>query len=437
MDNSVAQNQVRQSRIFYGWYVVGVGFLSHIVCAFHLSSTLSVFLRPLTEDLGVSRGVFSLLRSGEIVIGALMAPFVGAWVDRYGGRWLMAGGAALAGVGFILLSQVTAFWQFLLVRWLLVTVGGVFMCTMVITVTISRWFVIKRGRAIATATLGQGISKVGIPVLAASLFVWLGWRHTWTVFGIFTLVLVVVPAIIFMRRSPEDLGLQPDGISSSSSETRSPTAPTRSWRDAGALDSAAIWTRREILRTRAFWSLCLSFGMANVGIAGLNLHVFAHVSDLGYPSFIAATVMSVIAFTQLASTMIWGFISERVEIRKITMLMFMIQAAGLGMVVASSELAVLYAGFFLYGSGLGGSLVLQEMIWATYYGRASLGTVRGLATLITHAFGAAGAPFFGFIFDATGSYSISFVMFAVALLAAALLTLWTRPPQKHGKADAQ
>ena len=83
--------RLKHPRIFYGWYIVGVGFLSHLVCAFHLSSTLSVFLKPLTEDLGVSRGLFSLLRSGEIVIGALMAPFIGTLVDRYGGRWLMAG----------------------------------------------------------------------------------------------------------------------------------------------------------------------------------------------------------------------------------------------------------------------------------------------------------------------------------------------------------
>ena len=71
-------------RIFYGWYIVAVGFLSHVACAFHMSSTLSVFLRPLTEDLGVSRGVFSLLRSGEILIGAVMAPLVGPLVDRFG-----------------------------------------------------------------------------------------------------------------------------------------------------------------------------------------------------------------------------------------------------------------------------------------------------------------------------------------------------------------
>jgi hypothetical protein len=80
------------------------------------------------------------------------------------------------------------------------------------------------------------------------------------------------------------------------------------------------------------------------------------------------------------------------------------------------------AGFLVYGVGLGGSLVLQEIMWATYYGRASLGAVRGLGMLITLTFGAAGAPFFGFIFDATGSYAISFITFALALLVCAWLT---------------
>jgi MFS family permease len=428
---TLVDQSASQPRIFYGWYIVGVGFLSHIVCAFHLSSTLSVFLKPLTEDFGVSRGLFSLLRSGEIVIGALMAPLVGTWVDRYGGRWLMAGGASLAGAGFLLLSQVTAFWQFLIVRWLLVSIGGVFMCYIVVTVTISRWFVRKRGRAIAIATLGQGISKVGIPLLAATLFLWLGWRYTWSVFGIVTIALVVLPAIAFMRRNPEEMGLRPDGISTSE-DFRGESDPSRARPERQNFEPTIVWTQREAVRTRAFWLLCLTFGMANVGIAGLNLHVFAHISDIGYPSFIAATVMSIIAFTQLGSTMFWGFISERVEIRKATMLMFLIQAAGIGIAVAGGPLlSIIYVGFFLYGIGLGGSLVLQEMTWATYYGRASLGAVRGLGMLITLAFGAGGAPFFGFIFDATGSYAISFIIFAAALLICALLTLLLRAPQKQ------
>src|SRR4026208_1477116 len=93
----------QQPKFFYGWYIVGVGFLSHVACAFHMSSTLSVFLKPLTEDLAVSRGLFPLLRSGEILIGAAMAPLVGPLVDRSGGGGGGGGGAlgARAGCGSV------------------------------------------------------------------------------------------------------------------------------------------------------------------------------------------------------------------------------------------------------------------------------------------------------------------------------------------------
>ncbi|MBI2990942.1 MAG: hypothetical protein HYY47_02210 [Deltaproteobacteria bacterium] len=76
----------QKPQFFYGWYIVAVGFLANVASTFTLASTLSVFLKPLTEDLGVSRGVFSLLRSGESLIGAGLAPLVGSLVDRHGGR---------------------------------------------------------------------------------------------------------------------------------------------------------------------------------------------------------------------------------------------------------------------------------------------------------------------------------------------------------------
>lgn len=398
-----------------------------------MSSTLSVFLKPLTEDLGVSRGVFSLLRSGEILIGAFIAPFVGPLVDRYGGRWLMAGGALLAGIGFMLISQVAAFWQFLIIRWVFVTIGGVFMCQMVVAVTISRWFVKKRGRTIAIASLGQGLSKVSIPFVSAVLFDLVGWRYTWGIFGIVTLVLVVVPAIVFMRHSPEEMGLKPDGMEAPVSFNPGMSARSGAQKNISGETVAgeeSVWTRMEVLRNQTFWLVCFIFGMANVGIAGLNLHVFSYVTDLGYPTLIAATAMSIIASTQLGSTLVWGFVSERMDVRKATMLMFLLQAIGIGVAITSGELASIYAGFFLYGIGLGGSWVLQEIIWANFYGRLSLGKVRGLGILVTQGVGAAGAPFFGFVFDTTGSYMISFVLFGLALLLSALLSLVTRAPRK-------
>jgi cyanate permease len=300
----------------------------------------------------------------------------------------------------------------------------------VVSVTISRWFVRRRGRAIAVASLGQGLSKVLIPIITTVLFAHVGWRGTWAIFGLITLALIVIPAAIFMRRSPEDLGLRPDGLDEPATATESVAAKNTARFVAEDRRDEATWSRGEILRSQTFWMICFMYGMANVGIAGLNLHVFAYVTDIGFDAMIAATTLTIIALTQLGSTLIWGFISERMNIRHSSLLMFVLQAAGLALAITTAGLLGLYLGFFLYGIGLGGSFVLQELIWASYFGRLSLGTVRGLGILVTYAFGAAGAPFFGFVHDATGSYLASFVAFVLALGFSAMLSVTVRPPKK-------
>ena len=419
-------------RIFYGWYVVGVGFLAQIACAFYLSSTLSVFLKAVTTDLGVSRGAFSLMRSVEHVIYAALAPWVGGKLDRYGARWLMVIGAVLSGIGFLLLGQIETFWQFAGIRVVILSIGHAMVCYFVVNVTISRWFVRKRGRALAIAHVGQGISKVTISLVAASLFAIIGWRHVWTVFGLLLFVLVVIPAAIWMRRSPEDLGLHPDGAAEPVDPVagRSETNPGRSTRE--DLGAEVTWTRREALRTSTFWLVVMIFSIVDVGVAGFNLHVIAFVSDMGYSTVLAASVMTVMAGTQLGAGLFWGFLSERVSVRKATAVMFLVQAAGLTVALQTRQLTWLYVGFFLYGAGLGGAQVLQEVMWANYFGRISLGTVRGMSLPIILIFAAAGPPFFGYLFDYTGSYNLSLTIFIAVQFMSAGLTLLVRRPVKRG-----
>ena len=432
------QNQSRydNSRFFYGWWIVGVGALTQIAGVFSLSSTLSVFLKPITEDLGVSRGAFSLVRTGEVLISAAIAPLIGPHIDRRGGRSLIVIGAVVASLGYILLSQVEKFWQFFLLRCTLVVVGDTLMGSLVVMVIISRWFIRKRGRAIAISNLGTGIAKVSMPLFAASLFVWVGWRQTWAVFGILALALVVWPAIALIRSSPEEMGLHPDGEplpqpNALSSEREAKLSGVQ--RQALAAD--VPWSRADALRTGAFWLIAFSFGIASVGIAGLNLHVFAFVTDIGYSPMTAAGIMSTIAFTQLGSTLFWGLLAERIDIRKATMAQFLTQAIGLMLAITAAQLRFVYAGFFLYGIGLGGSFVLREVVWANYFGRLSLGTIRGLGLFLTQIFAASGAPFFGFLFDVTGSYSLSFTLFAGTLLLSAVLIMSVQPPKRPASAN--
>lgn len=424
-----AEQATSESKFFYGWTIVAVGFLAHIASAFSISSTLSVFLKPVSEDLGISRGVFSLIRSGEILIIAAAAPLVGTLMDRHGGRWLMAAGGLISGIGFLLLGQARDFWQFLLFRWLLVSPGDALMGSMVINVSISRWFVRMRGRALALAGMGHGLAKVGMPLFAASLIVAAGWRTSWVVLGILTLVLVVAPSLLFMRRRPEDMGLLPDGRSRAQHDGGAPANEAGSARARSAIADVA-WSRREALRTPAFWLIIATFGVAHVGVTGLNLHVFAFVSDQGHPAMVAALVMSIIAFMQFSTPMAWGLLAERSDIARLIMAKFLIQAAGIFLALSTPGLLSLYTGFFLYGIGMGGTSILAEMIWANYFGRISLGRIRGMGLLLTHAFSAAGPPFFGLLFDFTQSYSLSFSIFIGLLIASAFLSLLLRPPKK-------
>ena len=418
------------SKFFYGWIIVAVGFLAHIASAFSISSTLAVFLKPLSQDLGLSRGAFSLIRSGEILIGAAAAPVIGTLLDRHGGRWLIAAGGLISGLGFLLLGQVRDFWQFMFVRWLLVSPGDTLMGSMVVNVSISQWFVRMRGRALALAGMGHGLAKVCMPVAAASLILYAGWRGAWVVFGLVTLALVVGPSLLFMRRRPEDMGLLPDGRTGARSENRAPANKTASANPRSSATGEVTWTRREALSTSAFWLIVITFGVSHVGVTGLNLHVFSFVSDQGHPVMVAALVMSIIAVMQFSTPMVWGLLAERGNVARLIMAKFVIQAAGVLLALSDPGLVSLYAGFFLYGIGMGGTSILAEMIWANYFGRASLGKIRGMGSLITSAFSAGGPPFFGLLFDATQSYNLSFSIFIGMLFASAGLSLFLRPPKK-------
>jgi len=431
VESAADVEQQIKPRIFYGWYIVGVGFLSNVASSFALASTLAIFLKPLTADLGVSRGVFSLLRSGEGIIGACMAPFVGVLVDRHGGARLMAVGTTLVGIGYLFLGHIDSFGQFVFIRLALVTVGDALMGASVVNIVIARWFVRQRGRALAVSSMGVGFAKVCMPVVGAWMILMFGWRHTWTIFGLGAIVLGVAPALLVVRKSPEDMGLQPDGDSMPAERKKILATPAPAPVER-AVKHDVFWTPREALRTSAFWLLAITFGIASIGVTGLNLHIYSYVTDLGYSAVVAASVMSVIASMQLASPLAWGFLAERIDARYAAMFRFVVQGLGLGLAITmSGNLFCVYIGFFLYGIGLGGNMVLPDILWANYFGRFSLGQIRGIGILISQILAAVGPPFFGFLFDITGGYGLSFAIFGTVLMISAILSLMLRQPRKN------
>src|SRR5437016_12176979 len=100
-----------------------------------------------------------------------------------------------------MLGHVDTFTQFAFVRLSLVTLGDAMMGSMVVNIIIAQWFLRRRGRALAFSSMGIGFAKVCMPIVAASLIVWLGWRQTWMVFGLAAVVIGVGPVLAKIGRA--------------------------------------------------------------------------------------------------------------------------------------------------------------------------------------------------------------------------------------------
>ncbi len=406
-------------RPFHGWYIVAVGFLCQFSSMASSSSALAVFYKTMAQDLGWSRLEMSTSRSLEMLSYGLFAPLIGGLLDRRGARIPIAFGGAILGVGLILLGMAQNVWQIYLIRILLMTGATVGMSSLAINVAISNWFFRQRGRAIGIAGSGSAAARILIaPALTAAIAAW-GWRSSWAVLGVLVWLLVVVPALLLVRRRPEDMGLLPDGAA----------RPAAAHQPGPTLDSEPVWTRAQAVRTGTFWVLVFTFGVTRVGEAGFYLHSFPYLTDIGATEAVAALSMSVGSAAQLLATLFWGTLADRFDIRRVGSAQFVVQGLGIVLFMVESDLTVAFIGSTLYYFGSGGEMVVTEMMWASFFGRRSLGVVRSAALPISVLFSGTGPILFGWAYAQFGGYRYSFLGFTASLALAAALLLLTRRPR--------
>ena len=409
--------------IFYGWYIVALGVVGSMMGAGIQAYALGTFVGPMTEDLGWSRTDISLGQTVSTGVMGVIGLFIGGLLDRRGGRMLMIVGAAVGGAGFILLGQVQELWQYYFVKGVILTAGMACMGPMIVNVAISNWFVHRRGRAIAISAMGLSVSAILFPSIAAWLIDNFGWRVAWAVFGVSVWIVILPAAAWIMRRRPEDYGLEPDG------GWQGNGANTKLNQRRAEVD-VMRWTRREAMRTPTLWLLILSFGLASTGIGAMLLHLIAYITDDGFTRQQAAFAFGMNGVAGLISKPVWGLVVERIPTRYAAAALFGLVGAGIALLLASPNLVAIAVAIFVFGIGNGGMLTVQETVWADYYGRLTLGTVRSVGRPFTIIFSAGGPVFAGAAYDLGGSYEFAFIVFILASLAAAALILVTPEPKK-------
>lgn len=409
---------------YYGWVIVAntvaVSFSTRTVMAV---ATLSVFVVPMTEQLGWSRGLFS----GAVSLGGLCAvvvtPFVGRWIDRYGSGTLIAVSSLLTGACAIGLSVVSVPWAFysLYVPGRMVFAGPL---ELSIPTAVSNWFIRRRPLGLAVEAVSKG-SGLAVMPLAVQLIIgeW-GWRSAWVTMGLLTLSIGVLPPLIFMSRRPEDMGLVADPHPKSANIEGQDTGEHTT--EIPVVEPG--FTLSQALRTRGFWLIAIFAAATSMVQAGVSLHQVAHYISRGLPGAPAALTAGTYAFSQVPAGIIWAWLSRRAPVRVLLACAACVAGCGAAATAASSTLTWAVVASVILGLGIGGLHLLIRLAWAEYYGRQNLGSIRGLGLSFQVGGQALGPVVAGFMFDATSSYQLPLMVFTVAAFSAGVVVLAAVPP---------
>ena len=368
---SLSSKLATRSPFYYGWIVLAAAGTSQIARNAAATLTMSVFMFPLARELGWSR----TLISGAASVGGLASsgasPVVGWLIDKYGARTVMSIGILVLGLAIISLSWATTpIWFYLAFGASRVRFASPIQLGS--SVVVSRWFIRMRGRANGVLTLSHSVGMVGFPLLATLFIAITDWQTAWILLGLLVWIIAFVPVCLLIRERPEDLGLTADGddleLDLNIDESSSLLASQK---------EEPIWSVAQATSTSVLWifeKVPVKFSLAGVAVT-MSLAVY------------------------LMST-----IGERYE-------------------------ALLYAS--LFGFGLGGMLSVPPVAFADYFGRQSLGSIRGIAEPFSALGQAIGALISGLIFDWQKSYMLAFWSFgALGIVTAVILISFSSPPKK-------
>jgi len=405
--------------IFYGWVILGVASIAQFASAPGQTYTISIFVDHFVSEMGWSRTlVAGLYTAGSLTAGVVVL-FVGRLLDRYGPRVMLTVVGLLFGVAAFAMSRVTHP-AHLFVGFAALRLMGQGSLGLIATTAIAMWFVRMRGRATAIASLGGTASLAVFPPFVHMIISHLGWRNAWMVLGFIVWGVLLLPAVLLIRRSPESVGLLPDGDSE-----------TKRWQMRGFRQTSEVnWSLGEAARTRSFWLLLIS-GASNALVStALMFHQISLLASKGLSAGAAAAVFSVIAPLVLLGTFAAGFLSDRFPNR------FLIAGGQVLLAVAMLFTNFISAPWlaFIYGGMLGLSsgflMVTNTVVWPNYYGRAHLGSIRGAATASSVTFAALGPLPFAFLFDLTQSYTSAVMVFLAMPVACGVAALLATQPRK-------
>ncbi len=401
--------------MFYGWVIVGAGFIIQMLNGGLLFHAFSAYVLPLQAEFGWSRTIrssaFALVRLESGILG----PLQGWLIDRFGPRRVMTVGNSLFAIGFLLLSRtlsLTSFYISLVIIALGSSLGGF----MPIATAVTQWFSRYRSTALGLTLAGMGTGGLLVPIVVHQIQTQ-GWRSMATL-SAFLIAVVTIPASQLMRSRPEDYDQLPDGgVVDHDKEGES------------SADNEPDFSARQALRTPTFWYLSIVHASALLIVGTVLVHQIPHmVEGVGLTQATAGSVVALLVVVVICGQLTGGWVGDRFDKRWIIFIAMWMHAAAMIVFAYADSFsgAALFA--ILHGTAWGIRGTIINSIRAEYFGRRAYATISGFSALLIMVGMTSGPMFSGIVRDLTGSYKGAFLTLAGIAVIGSVSALAARPP---------
>jgi MFS family permease len=410
---------------FYGWIIVAVGFVTMAI-GVSARTAFSLLFPPILDEYGWERGVTAGVFSFGFFVSAMLSPLVGRLMDRRGPRVVIEMGVVVMAAGLMLAPFARLPWHLYATLGALVGGGGNCLGYTGQSLFLPNWFVRRRGLAASLTFSGVGVGSIVLLPWLQSLIARAGWRAACWTLGLLVLG-VLVPLNLLLKRSPADLGLQPDG------DTTSPrAAASERLKVVDPAWAAVDWTLTRALRTARFWWIAIGYFFGLFAWYAVQVHQTKYLVEIGFSPTHAAWALGFVSLVAVPGQIALGHLSDRIGREWVWTI------GSLGFVLCLLALLALRRAptepllwFMVAAQGMLGYSLTSVIgaIPAEIFAGRHYGTVFGTLMLAAIVGGAAGPWATGALYDVTGSYAPAFSI-AVAGSALSAVAIWLAAPRK-------
>jgi len=408
-------------RIFYGWWVVGGAFILLFCAGGTHFYAFPVFFDAMIRDMEWSRSqTAAALSIGIFVVGAA-GPVIGMLVRKTGVKAVMIFGSIVAGVGFVLLSTVSALWQFYIFYGVILSIGIACIQSIPNITAVQSWFVQNRSTALGIATAGIGAGGA----VMAPLVGWLISMYSWQVAFLFLaaiVTLVGIPISAVVMRTFEERKAAP--VENHGKVTDSDRVPVK-----GA-------TLGQAVKGRAFWLVSIGAMLWAWACSAGLIHQVAFAVDMGIERVAAASTVGLLTAISIPGRLGFGRLGDMVDKRYVFMMGTSLQIVAFIVLMRTTNLSMLYIYSLLLGINIGGAAPILPGLIADYFGTKYFAVIYGVCFFIVTLGIVIGPIYGGWIFDTTGSYSVAFLTSIVLSFMAIIVVYLAGKPHRSYRSPA-